>query len=76
MKLLNFAIASMVDANTGNGVNPGFDAQFISNDSSYEQIGGELHATSFGGVPGNIKSTFKLLIKNYKSRAREIRNTK
>ncbi len=76
MKLLNFAIASMVEANTGNGVNRDFGAQFLSNDSSYEQIGGELHATSFVGVPGKIKSAFKLLIENYKARASEIRDTK
>ena len=76
MKLLNFAIASMVDANTGNGVNRGFGAQFQTNDSSYEQIGGKLRATSFVGIPGKIKSAFKLLIENYKTRASEIRDTK
>jgi len=76
MKLLNFAIASMVDANTGNGVNRDFGTQFQTKDSNYEQIGGKLHATSFASVPGEIKNTFKLLIENYKTRAREIRDTK
>jgi uncharacterized protein YjiS (DUF1127 family) len=75
MKLLNFAIASMVDANTGNAVNRDFGAQFLSNHSSYRQFGGELHAASFVNVPDKIKSTFNLLIKNYKARAREIRDT-
>jgi len=73
MKLFNFAIASIVDANTGTGVNQRFVEQFGSKNSSYEQLGREIRAKSILGLVGKIKSAFIQYIADSKAIARERR---
>ena len=57
MKLFNFAIASIVDANTGNGISRQFIDQSGSNDSGHLQYGRVIRAKSVLGVLAKIKST-------------------
>ena len=73
MKLFNFAIASIVDANTGTGVNQRFIEQFGSKNSSYEQFGREIRAKSILGLVGKIKSALIQYIANSKAKAQERR---
>jgi uncharacterized protein YjiS (DUF1127 family) len=73
MKLFNFAIASIVDANTGNGVNRHFVEQFGSKNSSYVQFGREIRAKSILGIVGKIKNAFIQYIEDSKAIARERR---
>jgi len=73
MKLFNFAIASIVDANTGNGVNRQFVDQFGSKHSNYETFGRELRAITILGVVEKIKSAFVQYIEDSKARARQRR---
>ena len=73
MKLFNFAIASIVDANTGNGINRGFIEQFGSKNSDYEQLGREIRAKSILGLVGKIKNAFIQYIEDSKAIARERR---
>ena len=71
MKLLNFAVASIVDANTGSGVNRHLVEQFESKDSNYEKFGREIRAKSTLGVVAKIKGAFKQFIADSKARSRE-----
>jgi hypothetical protein len=73
MKLFNFAIASIVDANTGNSVNRRFVEQFGSKNSSYEQFGREIRAKSILGLGGKIKSALIQYIAGSKAKAQERR---
>lgn len=74
MKLYNFAIASIVDANTGNGVSRRFVEQFGSKNSNYEQFGREIRAKSILGLVGKIKSALIQYIADSKAKARERRS--
>lgn len=76
MKLFNLAIASIVDANTGNGVNHQFIERFVSATSDYEKRGREISANSMIAVIGKIKASFKLYIEASKARAQERRAIK
>lgn len=76
MKLLNLAIASIVDANTGHGINKQFVSQFGSNKIDYLQSGREIRVNSVVALIGKIKSTFTQYIENSKALARTRRNTR
>ena len=75
MKLINFGIASIVDANTGNGISRQFTDQFGSKDSDYEKSAREVHAKSVLGVLAKIKSAFKQYLDESRAAARARRNT-
>jgi uncharacterized protein YjiS (DUF1127 family) len=74
MKLFNLAIASIVDANTGTGVNQRFIEQFGSKNSSYEQFGREIRAKSILGLVGKIKSALIQYIADSKAKDQERRS--
>ena len=76
MKLFNLAVASIVDANTGNGVNRRFIEEFASASSDYEIRGREIRAKSILSVIGKIKASFKRYIGDLKARAQEQRDIK
>lgn len=71
MKLLSFAVASIVDANTGSGVNQHLVEQFGSKDSNYEKFGREIRAKSALGFVAKIKEAFKQYIEDSEARSRE-----
>jgi uncharacterized protein YjiS (DUF1127 family) len=73
MKLFNFAIASIVDANTGTGVSRRFVEQFGPKYSSYGQFSREIRAKSILGLVGKIKSALIQYIADSKAIARERR---
>jgi len=75
MKLINFGIASIVDANTGNGISRQFTGQFGSKDSDYEKSAHEIRAKSVLGVLTKIKSAFKQYLDDSRAVARARRNT-
>ena len=75
MKLFHFAIASIVDANTGSGINRHFVEQSGSKQSAYEQVGQEIRAKSVLDLLANIKSAFKQYINDSRAAARAIRDT-
>ena len=75
MKLLNFAIASIVDANTGSGINRQFVEQLGSKQSAYEQAGREIRAKSVLDVLIKIKSAFSQYINDSRAAARTRQNT-
>ncbi len=75
MKLINLGIASIVDANTGNGISLQFSDQFGSKDSDYEKSANEIRAISVLGVLAKIKSAFKQFLDESRAVARARRNT-
>jgi len=75
MKLINLGIASIVDANTGNGISRQFIGQFGSIDSDYENSAREIRAKSILGVLAKIKSAFKQYLDDSSAVARARRNT-
>lgn len=76
MKILNLAIASIVDANTGHGINQQFVDQFGSNKTDYTQHGHEIRANSILALISKIKTSFKQYIDDSKASARARRNTR
>ena len=76
MKLLNFAIASIVDANTGNGINRQFVNQFGSNKTDYVRHGREIRANSVLALFGKIKTSIKQYIEDSKAAAQARENTR
>ena len=76
MKTLNLAIASLVDANTGNGVNRRFIEQFASVSSDYEQRGREIRAKSILAALAKIKASFKQYIEDSRVRAKDKADTR
>ncbi len=76
MKLLNFAIASIVDANTGNGINRQFVSQFGSNKTDYVQHGLDIRAKSILALIGKIKASVTQYIENSKATAQARRSSK
>ncbi len=76
MKLLNFAIASIVDANTGNGINRQFVSQFGSNKTDFAQHGRDIRANSILALIGKIKASVTQYIENSKATAQARRSSK
>ena len=70
MKLFNLAIASIVDANTGNGISRQFIDQSGSKDSGHLQYGREIRAKSVLGVLAKIKSAVRQFVDDSKVAAR------
>jgi len=75
MKLINLGIASIVDANTGNGISRQFTGQFGSKDSDYEKSAREIRTKSVLGVLAKIKSAFKQYLDESRAVASARRNT-
>ena len=75
MKLINLGIASIVDANTGNGISRQFTGQSGSKDSDYEKSAREIRAKFLLGVLTKIKSAFKQYLDESRAVARARRNT-
>ena len=75
MKLLNFAIASIVDANTGNSINRQFVSQFGSNKIDYAQHGRDIRANSILALIGKIKASVTQYIENSKATAQAHRSS-
>jgi uncharacterized protein YjiS (DUF1127 family) len=71
MSLLNFAVASIVDANTGNGFNRQFVDQFGSKSTPYEQHGHEIRARSILTLLAKIKASALIYIESSRTAARE-----
>jgi uncharacterized protein YjiS (DUF1127 family) len=74
MKLFNFAIASIVDANTGSGISRQFIDQSGSKDSGHLQYGREIRAKSILGVLAEIKIAVKQFVDDSRAAARARRN--
>jgi uncharacterized protein YjiS (DUF1127 family) len=74
MKLFNFAIASIVDANTGTGISRQFIDQSGSEDSGYLQYGHEIRAKSVLGVLAKIKNAVRQFVNDSRAAARARRN--
>jgi uncharacterized protein YjiS (DUF1127 family) len=69
MKLLNLAVASIVDANTGNGLNRDFNNAFGSGHSAHEQHAHEIRSRSFLDVVVKIKTSVQKYIEDSKAEA-------
>jgi len=76
MKLFNLAIASIVDANTGNGLNRQFIDQYGSNYSTHEIQAHLIRSRSFLEVITNIKNSAQKYIEDSKAKARRQQSTK
>ena len=70
MKFLNLAVASIVDANTGNGLNHHFINRFGSNHSAHERQAHEIRSRSFLGLIAKIKTSVQQYIEDSKTGAR------
>jgi uncharacterized protein YjiS (DUF1127 family) len=70
MKLLNLAVASIVDANTGNGINRQYVDQFGSSQSAYERHGREIRSRSFLALIAKIMASVQKYIEDSKAEAR------
>ncbi len=75
MKLFNLAIASMVDANTGHGVNRNFIERFASTTTNYQQRAHEIRANFIITIFGNIKSSVTQYFKDSNARAQDRKDT-
>ncbi len=69
MKLLNLAIASIVDANTGNGINRQYLDQFSSDQSAHERHGSEIRSRSFLALIAKIMASVQKYIEDSKTEA-------
>jgi uncharacterized protein YjiS (DUF1127 family) len=76
MKLFNLAVASIVDANTGNGLNRQFIDQYGSNYSTHEKQAHLIRSRSFLGVITNIQNSVRKYIEDSKTKARRHQATK
>jgi len=70
MKYLNLAVASIVDANTGNGLNHHFIDQFGSNHSAHQRQAHEIRSRSFLGLIAKIKASVQQYIEDSKAGAK------
>ena len=70
MKLLNLAIASIVDANTGNGLNRDFIDPFGSYHSTHQRRAHEIRSRSFLDLVAKIKNSVQKYIEDSKTKAR------
>lgn len=62
MNIMSIAAASIVDANTGNGINQKFVDQLSSNYVSHEKHGREIRANTFITLLAKIKGSVKAYI--------------
>jgi len=76
MKFLNLAVASIVDANTGNGINRHYIDQFGSNYSAHERQGHEIRSRSFLDVVAKIRASVQHYIEESKTEAKRRRAIK
>lgn len=76
MKYLNFAVASIVDANTGHGLNRHYMDQFGSNYSTDEKQARSIRSRSFLNLLGAIKASVQNFIEDSKTEARNHQATK
>ncbi len=70
MKFLNLAVASIVDANTGNGISRQYIDQFGSNHSAHERHGREIRSRSFLDLVAKIMASVQKYIEDSKAEAR------
>lgn len=68
---MSIAVASIVDANTGNGINQNFVDQFASNDADYERQAREVRSNTFIALLSKIKSSVGAYIDRSIAAARE-----
>ena len=73
MNLLSLGIASIVDANTGNGINHQYVNQFGSNKTYYAKLGRD---NALLDLIGKIKASVKQYIDESKALAQERRDTR
>jgi uncharacterized protein YjiS (DUF1127 family) len=76
MKFLNLAIASIIDANTGNGINQQFVNQYGLNHSDYAQHGRTIRASFLLALIARIRAAAKQYFENSKAAALARRNTR
>jgi uncharacterized protein YjiS (DUF1127 family) len=76
MNLFNLAVASIVDANTGNGLNRQFIDQYGSSYSTHEKQARVIRSRSFLSVITNIGTSVRKYIEDSKAEARRRRATK
>ncbi|RLA13123.1 MAG: hypothetical protein DRQ59_06035 [Gammaproteobacteria bacterium] len=69
MKFLNLAVASIVDANTGNGINRQYLDQFGSDQSAHERHGREIRSRSFLDLVAKIMASVQKYIEDSKAEA-------
>ena len=76
MKHFNLAVASIVDAYTGNGLNRQFIDQYGSNYSAHKKHSHEIRSRSLMDLAVKIKSAVKIHIDDSKTEARKRQATK
>ncbi len=62
MNIMSIAVASIVDANTGNGINQKFVDQFASNYTEHDRHAHEIRANTFITLLAKIKKSVKTYI--------------
>ncbi len=70
MKHFNLAIASIVDANTGNGLNRDFIDPFGAYHSAHQRSAHEIRSRSFLDLVAKIKNSVQKYIEDSKTKAR------
>ena len=73
---MSIAVASIVDANTGNGINQKFVDQFASNDAAHERHAREIRSNAFITLWAKIKSSAKAYIERSIVAAQERENVR
>ncbi len=76
MKLLNLAIASIVDANIGNGVKVHSSDRLGSHSTIYEQHAGKIRSHSFIALLAKTRASILNYFENFKAVAREQKNAR
>ena len=76
MKHFNLAVASIVDAYTGNGLNRQFINQYSSNYSDHERHAHEIRSTSFLALVSRVKSSVQEYFEHSKAEAKRRQATK
>ena len=76
MKHFNLAVASIVDAYTGNGLNRQFIDQYSSNYSARERHSHEIRSKSFLKLVSRIKTSVQAYFENSKAEAKRRQATK
>ncbi|MDH5355404.1 MAG: hypothetical protein OEY09_13245 [Gammaproteobacteria bacterium] len=71
MNIMSIAVASIVDANTGNGINQKFVDKFASDYAVHDDRNGEIRANVFITLLGKLKSAVKAYIDQSIVAARE-----
>ena len=76
MKLLNLGISSIVDANTGNGINHQYVNQFGFNKTDHAKLGAEIRANAVLDLIRKIKTSVIQYIDSSKALAQDRRDAK